>query len=127
MQRRVVAILRKVTWNRAATARFLGIFLSEPKPRRLFRPAGPRCCRAAAFAKSIARRGVALDRRTQWLYDDAAIYVNGEAREWPAGARQGLADLANARSLGARQAAALPPAALQLLHDGYRHGYLHVA
>jgi 50S ribosomal protein L16 3-hydroxylase len=126
MQRRIVAILRKVTWNRAATARFLGIFLSEPKPDVYFDPP-VRALSAAAFAKSIARRGVALDRRTQWLYDDVAIYVNGEAREWPAGARQGLVDLANARGMGARQAAALPPGALQLLHDGYRHGYLHLA
>jgi len=73
------------------------------------------------------RRGVALDRRTQWLYDDAAIYVNGEAHEWPAGARASLAGLANARGLSARDAASLAPAALQLLHDGYRHGFLHVA
>ena len=81
----------------------------------------------AAFAKSIARRGVALDRRTQWLYDDVRIFINGEAHAWSAGARAGLAELANARRLGAREAAALTPAALQLLHDGYRHGFLHVA
>jgi 50S ribosomal protein L16 3-hydroxylase len=126
MQRRIGAILRKITWNRAATARFLGIFLSEPKPDVYFDAPG-RALPLAAFAKSIARRGIALDRRTQWLYDDGCIYVNGEVHEWPAGARGGLVELANARRLAARQAAALPPAALQLLHDGYRHGYLHLA
>jgi 50S ribosomal protein L16 3-hydroxylase len=126
MQRRIDAILRKIAWNRAATARFLGIFLSEPKPDVFFDPPTT-ALSLAAFAKSIARRGVALDRRTQWLYDDACIYVNGEAHDWPAGAREGLAELANARSLDARRVAAFPPAALQLLHDGYRHGYLHVA
>ena len=126
MQRRIDSILRRITWNRAATARFLGTFLSEPKPDVYFNPPTTALSRAA-FAKSIARRGVALDRRTQWLYDDAFIYVNGEAHEWPAGARESLTELANVRSLGARQVAALPLAALQLLHDGYRHGYLHLA
>jgi 50S ribosomal protein L16 3-hydroxylase len=126
MQRRIYVILRKVQWDRPATARFLGIFLSEPKPDVYFDPPAT-AVSPAAFANSIARRGIALDRRTQWLYDDAFIYVNGEAHEWPAGAREGLADLANARSLDARRAASLPPAALQFLHYGYRHGYLHVA
>jgi len=126
MQRRIEAILRRITWNREGTARFLGLFLSEPKPDVYFDAPG-RVLPLAAFAKSIARRGVALDRRTQWLYDDVRIFINGEAHAWPAGARAGLAELANARRLGARAAAALPPAALQLLHDGYRHGFLHVA
>jgi len=126
MQRCVDTILQEIAWNRAGTARFLGIFLSEPKPDVYF-DAPDRALPLAAFAKCIARRGVALDRRTQWLYDDAAIYVNGEVREWPAGARAGLAGLANARCLSARDAAALPRAALHLLHDGYRHGFLHVA
>jgi 50S ribosomal protein L16 3-hydroxylase len=126
MQRRTEVILRKIKWDRAATSRFLGIFLSEPKPDVYFDPPATAVSRVA-FAKSIARHGVALDRRTQWLYDDAFIYVNGEPHEWPAGARDGLAELANARSLGPQRAAALPPAALQLLHDAYRHGYLHAA
>jgi 50S ribosomal protein L16 3-hydroxylase len=126
MQRRVDAILRGIRWDREGTARFLGIFLSEPKPDVYF-DAPDRVLALAAFAKSIARRGVALDRRTQFLYDDAGLYVNGEAHEWPAGGRAGLAELANSRGLSARDAAALPRAALQLLHDGYRHGFLHVA
>jgi 50S ribosomal protein L16 3-hydroxylase len=125
MQRRVEAILRGIQWDRAATARFLGAFLSDPKPDVYFEPPAPAVSRAA-FCKAIARRGVALDRRTQWLYDDAAIYLNGEVREWPAGARSGLIGLANTRKLGARQAASLSVAALQFLHDGYSHGFLHV-
>jgi len=124
MHRRVESILRGIKWDRAATARFLGAFLSDPKPDVYFdRPASPTS--RAAFAKAIARRGVALDRRTQWLYDDAAIYLNGEARDWPAGERSGLIDLANARSLSARRSAALSVAALQFLYDGYSNGFLH--
>jgi 50S ribosomal protein L16 3-hydroxylase len=126
MQRRIDSILRGITWDRAATARFAGVFLSDPKPDVFFTPPAKRMPRAA-FARAIAKRGVVLDRRTQWLYDDDAIYLNGEAKEWPSDARGSLVHLANARRLGARRAAALSVAALQLLHDGYSHGFLHVA
>jgi len=42
MQRRVDSILRGIRWDRAATARFLGIFLSEPKPDVYFDPPASR-------------------------------------------------------------------------------------
>ncbi len=126
MQRRVDTLLRGIRWDHATTARFLGVFLSEPKPDVFFTAAGKPLSRAA-FAKAIARGGVKLDRRTQWLYDDVAIYVNGQASEWPGGAQPALVELANARALDARRAAAISDAALQFLYDGYRHGFLHVA
>jgi 50S ribosomal protein L16 3-hydroxylase len=126
MQRRVDSILREIIWDRAATARFLGVFLSDPKPDVYFEPPARPLSRAA-FAKAIAGRGVALDRRTQWLYDDGAIYLNGEANGWPTGSRESLIDLANSRSLSALRAASLSIAALQFLYDGYVHGFLHVA
>ena len=126
MQRQVAGVLRKIQWNAVDTSRFLGIFLSEPKPDVVF-DAPARVPSLAAFAKAIAKRGVILDRRTQWIYDDAAIYLNGEANEWPTGSRLGLMELANARKLSGREVGSLAPAALQFLHDGYRHGYLHVA
>jgi 50S ribosomal protein L16 3-hydroxylase len=126
MRRRMDAMLRSITWNRATIARFLGIFLSEPKPDVFFHPPAVRLSRAA-FARTIARRGIALDRRTQCLYDDDLIYLNGEAMAWPAGCRPVLRELANTRALSAAQAASLSGEALQLLHDGYSHGFLHVA
>ena len=59
--------------------------------------------------------------------NEVQVYVNGEAREWPTGARGSLIDLANSRSLSALRSASLSVAALQFLHDGYSHGFLHVA
>jgi 50S ribosomal protein L16 3-hydroxylase len=126
MQHRVEILLRSIKWNRATTARFLGAFLSDPKPDVYFTPPATKQSRAA-FARAISKRGVTLDRRTQWLYDDDAIYLNGEAVAWPAGARPALVALANARALTAGQVASLSPAALQFLHDGYSHGFLHIA
>ena len=126
MQRRVDTALRRIRWNRTDTARFLGMLLSDPKPDVYFdAPAAP--LSRVAFAKAIARRGIALDRRTQWLYDDDAMYLNGAPSPWPARDRSTLAALANTRALAARDAASLAPDAIEFLHHGYRHGFLHVA
>ena len=126
MQQRVERALREIRWDAATTARFLGSFLSEPKPEVTFARPVARLSRAA-FAKAIARHGVTLDRRTQCLYDDAAVYLNGEASEWPEGDRRAICALANARTLRANEAASAPIAACDFLYDGYNHGFLHVA
>jgi 50S ribosomal protein L16 3-hydroxylase len=126
MQRRVASALAKIRWDRAATSRFLGVFLSEPKPDIVFELPGKPLQRAA-FARAIARRGVVLDRRTQWLYDDDALYFNGEAHAWPEGDPELFRHLANVRALDALRAASLSPPMIRFLHEGYRHGFLHVA
>ncbi len=126
MQRRVARAIAAVAWDRATVERFLGTMLSEPKPSVYFAPPTRPLARAA-FAAALRRRGVVLDRRTQWLYDDACVYVNGEAHPWPAGPRAALAALANARALSSRQAASLSSAQVALVHEGYRHGYAHLA
>jgi len=126
MQRRVGRALAAVRWDRATVERFLGTMLSETKPSVFFAPPARPLARAA-FAAALRRRGLALDRRTQWLYDDACVYVNGEAHDWPAGPRAPLAALANARALSARQAASLSAAQVALVHESYRHGYAHLA
>jgi 50S ribosomal protein L16 3-hydroxylase len=123
MQRRVAGMLSAVRWDAATVARFLGAFLSEPKPSVFFVPPKAPLSRAV-FAKRAAARGIALDRRSQLLYDDDALYVNGEPCAWPADGREALARLANARALPASECAALPDPALALLHDWYRHGFL---
>lgn len=126
LQRHAAATLAKVTWDRAFVARFLGVMLSEPKADVYFAaPAAPLSERA--FAVAIRKRGLRLDRRTLWLYDDDAMYVNGEARAWPRAGRSLVASLANARALTPAQASRLPTAAVRLLHTDYRHGYLHPA
>jgi 50S ribosomal protein L16 3-hydroxylase len=124
MQRDAAAQLAKVRWNAATVSRFLGAWLSEPKASVFFeRPAAPLTQRA--FAAAIASHGVRLDRRTQFLYDDECMYVNGEVREWPRSGASLLKGLANARSLCATKAASLPAGEIARLYADYRHGYLH--
>ena len=126
MQRRASAALANIRWDRGTVTRFLGSLLSEPKPDVFFEPPEVPLTRAA-FAAAVRKHGMRLDRRTQWLYDNDAIYVNGEARPWPAGDRGPLAQLANKRALPAPMAAALDSGIIAYLHEDYRHGYLHVA
>jgi 50S ribosomal protein L16 3-hydroxylase len=126
MQRHAAATLDLVRWDRTITTQYLGSRLSEPKADVYFnRPSAPLA--RAAFAAAVRKHGVRLDRRTQWLYDDASIYVNGEAAPWPVGGRSALRQLANTRALPAKQAATLSGGIIAFLHEAYRHGFLHVA
>jgi 50S ribosomal protein L16 3-hydroxylase len=126
LQRHAVATLARIRWDRALVTQYLGARLSEPKADVYFVPP-PAPLSRAAFAAAARKRGLRLDRRTQWLYDDDALYVNGEAAPWPAGERSALTQLANMRALPAPQAAALSAGTIAFLHEGYRHGFLHVA
>jgi 50S ribosomal protein L16 3-hydroxylase len=103
MQRRAARALAQIRWSAADVARSL-----------------------RAFTAAVRRKGMRLDRHAQWLFDDDALYVNGEARPWPRHARAALTALANARSLSAAQAKALADDALAILHEDYRHGSLHI-
>jgi 50S ribosomal protein L16 3-hydroxylase len=125
MQRRAARALARVRWSPPDVARFLGEFLSEPK-RNVYFDAPDPALTLRAFATAARRKGVRLDRRAQWLFDDDALYVNGEARAWPRNARDAFAALANHRSLSAAQVGSLAGDALAALHDDYRHGSLHI-
>ncbi len=124
MRLRCERMLKGVHWDRATIARFLGCWLSEPKPDVFFEP--PRApMPLAAFRARAAKRGIRLDLRTQLLYDDRHLYINGAALAWPAAGADTLRRLANARSVSPDAVAAVPSAANALLYDWYRNGYLH--
>jgi len=124
MRQRCERMLQGIRWNRATIARFLGCWLSEPKPHVFFDPPGaPRSYRA--FTTRAARHGIRLDLRTQLLYDSDHLFVNGTALAWPAAGSGVLRQLANGRALGAGAVAAAPAPAMALVYDWYRDGYLH--
>jgi 50S ribosomal protein L16 3-hydroxylase len=94
LQRFADAAMTRVAADAQARQRALGEALSEPKPGTWFERAAP------------PRRdggGLALDRRSRMLYDDAHVYLNGES--FRAGGRDAtlMRALADARRL--------PPAA----------------
>jgi len=122
MRRHAAGVLARIAWDRRAIERFLGRYLTEPKPEVTFTPQRPQP--AAAFARRLARDGVRLDRRTQLLYDDARYYINGEDAPMPDTGGELLQRLADRRSLSAAQCRALPAPIVAILREWHRHGFL---
>jgi 50S ribosomal protein L16 3-hydroxylase len=124
MLQRVGATLTQIRWDSRDVARFLGRFLSEPKPIvRFSPPAAP--VGKSAFAAKAASRGLALDRATQLLYDNAAFYVNGEAVTFRGAGTAMLRRLADGRALSARECRSLGASLAALLYQWYRYGFVH--
>jgi 50S ribosomal protein L16 3-hydroxylase len=124
MQRRCAAMLGAVRWDRATVAHFLGCWLSEPKPMVFFDRPAPALSRSGFLARA-RKRGLRLDPRTQLLYDDRSLFINGAVQRWPATGAAAMRELANTRALLPRTAGAAAGEIAAILHDWYRHGYLH--
>ena len=122
LARRFARAIAELRWNAAETARFIGRFLTDPKPDVVF--AAPRRAARPAFIRSGQRGGVRLDRRTQLLYDDARYYLNGDDAPLADADRPALQRLADHRALTASEFASLSPAMTDLLYEWHRHGYL---
>jgi 50S ribosomal protein L16 3-hydroxylase len=113
--------LARVIWDPRTIERFLGCYLTEPKPAVTFSPPS-RALSREAFALRAARNGVHLDSATRLLYDARQIFVNGDVLEPPREAAPALRRLADAREL--------PPSridtdALTILYRWYRDGFVH--
>lgn len=120
--RQVAKLLVGIRWDEADVARFLGRMLSEPKAIVVFDPPAQPLSRAA-FARTVANRGLALDARTRMLYDDEAFHINGESLRRMAGDAP-LLPLADARALPAAACRGLGAPHLAQLHLWYGNGWL---
>jgi 50S ribosomal protein L16 3-hydroxylase len=117
------ATLARIHWRRADVARFLGAYLSTPKPQVDFHPPR-RALGRADFDKRLRSAWVVLDARTQLLALGATLYLNGEPLDLRTAQRRVLSVLADARRL---EGAKLARSALgDLLYAGYRQGTLHL-
>jgi 50S ribosomal protein L16 3-hydroxylase len=114
------AALRRVMDDPALLARALGEVLTDPKPSVSFED------EEGAIEPWMPGRGLALDRRTRMLHDARHVFVNGEA--FVVGGRDGrlLRQLADARVLDAREAAALSEGAREVMAEWLDMGWLHV-
>jgi 50S ribosomal protein L16 3-hydroxylase len=123
MLRHAIGATAAIRWRERDVSRFLGEYLSEPKPRVVFsrphRPLAP-----ARFALRYRALGLRLDPRTRMLFRSRDYFVNGERVEAPAGARGRLSRLADERSLRPGGPASKP--FLRLLHEWYLAGWLHI-
>ncbi|TJZ65896.1 cupin domain-containing protein [Chitiniphilus eburneus] len=114
-------MLRHIEWDDEMVARFVGRYFTEPKPHVFFEPPEA-ALDFDVFAAAVTARGVALDLKTQLLYDDSRIYLNGEELDAGPETHAVLRKLADRR--------ALPPgdyddAVLEALYTCYDYGYLH--
>ncbi|HEY2816707.1 MAG TPA: cupin domain-containing protein [Casimicrobiaceae bacterium] len=126
MQRRVTTTLRKLRWSADDIGRFLGCYLSEPKPIVRFR-APASVLGKQAFVAKIAARGLALDRAAQLLYDNASFYMNGEAIAFRGAGSELLRRLANRRALSSRECGAMSAPLGGMLYGWYRYGFVQLA
>jgi len=121
MHNQCATMIGSIRWNPRLVACFVGCYITEPKAHVYFDPPRP-AHGLRQFAAMATRRGVRLDTRTQMLYDEDHVYVNGTAVDWPASRHHALKRLANARRLAAVEVARVPW--LALLHEWYCDGYL---
>jgi 50S ribosomal protein L16 3-hydroxylase len=83
------ALLARIRWSRGDVERFVGEYLSEPKPHVVFSAArGRRACAGAT---------VRLDGRARLLYRGRRFFINGESFELSAKSAAGLRELADLR------------------------------
>jgi len=113
--------------SRAEVDRFVGGFLTEPKPTVWFDPPAARIP-PARLATRATREGLRLDRRTRMAWRGAGVFANGEPVEAAAPARRWLRRLADLRALSAAdcRTALADPALAALLHRWHESGWLHV-
>jgi len=123
MVQEAAVVVRRIRWRMRDVARFLGEYLSTPKPQVVFsRPRSPRS--SARFAALCRARGLRLDLRTRMLFRERDFFVNGERFEPLGRLRRRLARLADERILPPGER--LPQPLLRLLHDWYLAGWLRI-
>ncbi len=93
------ALLERIRWSRGDVERFVGEYLSEPKPHVVFRPGRGR--------RMSAGSSVRLDAKARLLYRGRRFFINGESFELSAKRAAGLRELADRRiAEGSRRARA---------------------
>lgn len=107
-------------------ARFVGCYLTQPKPHVEFAPPD-RPLAAAAFAQALRRQGAHLDLRSRLLFDRVHFYLNGAMLDVPQADVLAWREFANGRQLSHNIAKALTAASAATLHEQYQLGYLEIS
>ncbi|WP_348944844.1 cupin domain-containing protein [Chitinibacter sp. FCG-7] len=116
-------MLQQVKWDEQTVRQFIGRYFSEPKPHVFFDHSTP--LEFDDFAEAIAERGIELDLKSQMLYSDQTLFLNGEEVEFDDASPADwalLQQLANERSL---PAAEYSDPLCDLLYTYHEYGYLH--
>ena len=125
MVKQVTQTLSKLRWREQDVAKFLGRYLSEPKQHVFFDPPDV-ALGFGIFRRQAKRHGLQLDPRTQMLYRQSSLFINGEEYSHP-GLQSGadaklLHQLADQRQLA--DFGSLSDEGWQMLFEWYCDGFL---
>jgi 50S ribosomal protein L16 3-hydroxylase len=109
-------VVGRISWSKSDSTRFLGEYLTLPKPHVVFRRGRGR--------RSLGRSRIRLDPKTQLLYRGARYFINGEAVKVPRRAVATLRELADRREASGERLARAGLA--ELICGWQRLGYLHL-
>jgi|LNFM01.1.fsa_nt_gb 50S ribosomal protein L16 3-hydroxylase len=118
---RARALLGKAAFDPALFERFLGEYLTEPKPEVRFRPPA-RPPSIESFAARLPRCRIALAPASAMLHRGRLAFMNGEARQLGARGMRCAAALADNRMLPA--STQRETAWVEALYDWYCSGYI---
>ena len=123
MIKNVGEMLQNITWDKNHVADFLGKYLTEPKPDVVFAP--NRKLAKAKFIELISQKNIILDLKSQMLFANNHVYLNGEKLHVPADIMPCLHDLADTRHLNTPALHASIHAVLaDVLHGSYLAGLI---
>lgn len=127
MVRALAQKLNALRWTPELVGEFLGAYLTEPKDHVEF-VTQPRLS-LARFTARARKEGIALDARTQALYDAQRFWINGDTFEPPGTLLAWLSALSDQRGASAEavDAAADLPDLMDTLHAWYEEGWLQLA
>lgn len=121
MLRQTGVALGKIKWNNADIERFIGTYLTEPKPHVFFtQPTRPMTQKK--FAQQIKKNGLQLDLKSRMLCRGKSIFLNGDAYPVGTAACRSLEKLADQQELAAGEIIAAE--AMALLHQWYLYGHI---
>jgi 50S ribosomal protein L16 3-hydroxylase len=120
MLRKVRAMLNGIRWDGDDVVRFLGTYLTEPKPHILFER--PRRIGQEKFRQRLMGNGIKLDLKTLVLFHCNSFFINGECVNvddvaWPC-----LVELADCRAIP--PGLDVPQPVLDFMYEWYCAGYL---
>ncbi len=121
MIRRVGRILKTLHWDNDSYAKFLGNYLTEPKPNVFFDPPD-NSLTLGQFGREVARHGIELALKSRMLSHGPWMFINGERVETPTASSALLRELCDRWIISPKQI--IDPLGLRLLHEWYRNGYL---
>ncbi len=120
--------LQSISFDNNKIAHFLGQHLTEPKPEVFFEQTEP--LSKAEFESAIINEGLLLDLQSQCLYDEAAIYMNGEREELSDQTAVLLQGFADRQGLNLDVTPALKTElndeVVEVLHRWYMAGFCHL-